>query len=189
MTGDGGKLFVLSAPSGAGKTSIAKAILNIFPAMKFSVSATTRRQRPGETDGTDYFFLTKEAFERKVKAGELVEWEEVFLNYYGTLKSEVDRALSNGDQMLFDVDVKGALSIKAAYDEHAVLIFIRPPDLEELHRRLAARKTEDAETIARRLARASMELQEGQRFDHVVVNDTLERAIGEVASIIRTHTK
>jgi guanylate kinase len=182
-----GRLFVLSAPSGAGKTSIAKSILAAFPSMRFSVSATTRKQRAGEVDGKDYFFLTKETFEQKIGNGELVEWEEVFLNFYGTLKSEVDRALKNGDRMLFDVDVKGALSIKAAYQDRAVLIFIRPPNLEELERRLSTRKTEDAETIARRLARASMELREGERFDYTVVNDDLQRAIEEVASIVRTH--
>lgn len=187
MMRSSGKLFVLSAPSGSGKTSIAKAILAAFPDMTFSVSATTRKQRPGEVHGKDYFFLSKEDFERKRNLGELVEWEEVFLNFYGTLKSEVDKALRGGERMLFDVDVKGALSIQAAYPEHAVLIFIRPPTLEELERRLSSRKTEDAETIARRLARASMELKEGERFDHTVVNDDLERSIGEVASIVRAH--
>jgi guanylate kinase len=181
------KLFVFSAPSGAGKTTIAKAALASFPKVRFSISATTRPQRPGEVHGKDYFFLTREEFRKKQESGELVEWEEVFLNYYGTLKSEIDKALAQGEHMLFDVDVKGALSIKAAYPEDAILIFIRPPSLEELERRLSARKTEDAETIARRLARAEMELTEGKRFDHTVVNDDLERATDEVCSLIRTY--
>lgn len=182
-----GRLFVLSAPSGAGKTTIAKAVMAAFPSMTFSVSATTRPQRPGEEHGKDYFFLSKAEFEAKRDAGELVEWEEVFLNYYGTLKSEVDRALSHGESMLFDVDVKGALSIKRVYPDDAVLIFIRPPSFEELKRRLTSRKTEDTATIERRLARAEMELGEGAKFDHTVINDDLERATAEVCSIVRTY--
>ena len=185
--GHPGKLFVLSAPSGAGKTTIAKAALSTFPAMRFSVSATTRPKRPGEVEGKDYFFLTKEEFVAKREAGELVEWEEVFLNFYGTLRREVDRTLTAGEAMLFDVDVKGALSIKSAYPDDAVLIFIRPPSLEELKRRLTTRKTEDEETIQRRLSRAEMELAEGQQFDHIVINDDLARATDEVCTIIRDH--
>ena len=181
------KLYVLSAPSGAGKTTIAKAVLATFPAMSFSVSATTRPQRPGEEHGKDYFFLTKEEFVAKREAGQLVEWEEVFLNFYGTLREEVERALAGGEGMLFDVDVKGALSIKAAYPDDAVLIFIRPPSLEELKRRLTARKTEDEQTIERRLSRAEMELAEGATFDHTVINDDLERATAEVCSIVRQY--
>lgn len=181
------RLFVLSAPSGAGKTTIAKSVLSTFPDMRFSVSATTRPQRPGEEHGRDYFFLSKEEFERRRDAGNLVEWEEVFLNFYGTLKQEVDRALHGSEHMLFDVDVKGALSIKAAYPLEAVLIFIRPPSLEELKRRLITRMTEDQQTIERRLARAAMELAEGEKFDHMVINDDLPRATNEVCTIVREY--
>ncbi len=182
-----GALIVLSAPSGAGKTSIAKALLTEFPTMRFSVSATTRPQRPGEVDGKDYFFLTRDAFESKIQQGELVEWEEVFLNLYGTLRSEVERTLANGETMLFDVDVKGALSIRRAYRDRSVLIFVRPPSLEDLRTRLIQRRTEDEATIERRLARASMEMNEASSFDHVVVNDLLERAIEKVKEIVRPY--
>ncbi len=181
-----GTLVVLSAPSGAGKTSIAKSVLTEFSSMRFSVSATTRPQRPGEENGKDYFFLSREEFVAKREAGDLVEWEEVFLNLYGTLRSEVDRALDAGETMLFDVDVKGALSIKRAYPENAVLIFVRPPSLDELKRRLVSRRTEDEATIERRLARAEMELEEGKKFDYTVINDDLDRATREVCSIIRS---
>ncbi|MCU0454265.1 MAG: guanylate kinase, partial [Bacteroidetes bacterium] len=148
-----GKLIVLSAPSGAGKTSIAKVLLQRFPRLTFSVSATTRPMRPGEVHGRDYFFLTKEDFRRRIDQGDLVEWEEIYTNYYGTLRSEVDRTLTNGQMMLFDVDVKGALSIKAKYPNDAVLIFVAPPSVEELRTRLVNRKTEDAATVERRMAR------------------------------------
>ena len=180
-----GKLIVLSAPSGAGKTSIAKVLLQRFPLMTFSISATTRAMRPGEVHGRDYFFLTKEDFFKRIDRGELVEWEEIYTNHYGTLKSEVERALANGQVMLFDVDVKGALSIKARYPNEALLIFVAPPSVEELRTRLLNRKTEDAATIERRMARVPMELEAGARFDRRVVNDDLQRASDEVTDIVR----
>ncbi len=180
-----GKLIVLSAPSGAGKTSIAKVLLQRFPLMAFSVSATTRPMRPGEVHGRDYFFLTKEDFRRRIDLGDLVEWEEIYTNFYGTLKSEVDRALANGQVMLFDVDVKGALSIKAKYPSDAVLIFVAPPSVDELRARLVNRKTEDAATVERRMARVPMELEAAGRFDHRVVNDDLQRACDEATEIVR----
>lgn len=180
-----GKLIVLSAPSGSGKTSIAKVLLQRFPMMTFSVSATTRPMRPGEVHARDYFFLTKEDFLRRIDRGELVEWEEIYANYYGTLKSEVDRALANGQVMLFDVDVKGALSIKAKYPQDAVLIFIAPPSVEELRARLVNRKTEDAATVERRMARVPMEMELASKFDHTVVNDDLQRACDETTEIVR----
>lgn len=180
-----GKLIVLSAPSGAGKTSIAKVLLQRFPMMTFSVSATTRPMRPGEVHGRDYFFLTKDDFRRRIDQGDLVEWEEIYTNNYGTLKSEVDRALANGQVMLFDVDVKGALSIKAKYPNDAVLIFVAPPSVEELRSRLVNRKTEDAATVERRMARVPMELELASKFDHTVVNDDLQRACDEATEIVR----
>jgi guanylate kinase len=183
-----GKLIVISAPSGCGKTTIAKAIMQKYPAMLFSVSATTRKMRTGEMNGRDYFFLSKEEFERRVKIGDLVEWEEIYGNYYGTLKTEVDKALNRGQVMLFDVDVKGALSIKKKYSADSVLIFIKPPSFEVLKTRLENRKTEDAGTVARRLERVPMELEKGNQFDHRVVNDDLQRAIKEVDEIIKRHT-
>lgn len=182
-----GKLIVISAPSGGGKTSIVKAILTKYPSMLFSVSATTRAIRNGEANGKDYFFLTKEEFEKRIKADELVEWEEIYGNYYGTLNSEVEKALSAGRIMLFDIDVKGALSIKRKYTDDSVLIFIKPPSFETLKARLSNRKTEDEATIKRRLDRVPMELEKGSLCDYQVVNDDLQTAIAEVENIILKH--
>lgn len=183
-----GKLIVVSAPSGAGKTTIVKTMMAKYPSMLFSVSATTRPQRSGETNGKDYFFLTKEEFERRMQAGELVEWEEIYGNYYGTLKSEVERALQNGRIMMFDIDVKGGLSIQRHYPDDSVLIFIKPPSVEALQRRLLDRKTEDEATVARRMTRVPMELELGKQFQYQVVNDNLQTALADVETIITTHT-
>jgi guanylate kinase len=183
-----GKLIVISAPSGSGKTTIAKAVMAKYPTIEFSVSATTRPIRKGEQDGKDYFFLKREEFEKRIDQGMLVEWEEIYGNLYGTLKSEVDRALSQGRVMLFDIDVKGGLSIKKHYPE-ALLIFIRLPSFEILRDRLTKRNTEDSATLARRLARVPMELELGTKFDRQVVNDELNKAITEVEALIREHTQ
>lgn len=184
-----GKLIVVSAPSGAGKTTIVKAILAKYPSLLFSVSATTRPIRAGEVDGRDYFFLQREEFERRIKAGQLVEWEEIYGNLYGTLKSEVDKALSAGKTMLFDIDVRGVLSIKRHYQNDTVVIFIRPPSVEVLRSRLLNRKTEDEATMNRRLDRVTMELETGNQFDYQVINDDLQTAVREVEQIIAKHTE
>jgi guanylate kinase len=178
------KLIVISAPSGSGKTTIARAILSRHPDLEFSVSATTRNKRAAEADGRDYFFLSPEDFRKRVDAGLLVEWEEIYGNYYGTLKPEVERVLASGRSMLFDIDVKGALSIRKRYPAESVLIFVRPPSMEILVRRLRDRKTEDPEMLKRRLERAAMELETGKIFDATVVNDRLEDAIEEVDAIV-----
>ena len=183
-TGRRGHLIVISAPSGAGKTSIARAILARHPGMRFSVSATTRRMRPGEIDGKDYFFLSRKEFERRVAAGAFAEWEEIYGDLYGTLRSEIEAAREAGENLLFDVDVKGGLSIKKLYPE-AVTVFVRPPSADTLLARLRNRQTEDAVTLARRMERVPMELSLGEKFDHRVVNDVLERAIDEVDGIIQ----
>ena len=181
-----GKLIVISAPSGSGKTTIAKEVLSRNPNLKLSVSATTRPKRAGEVDGKDYFFLTQEGFKRRLEAGDFVEWEEMYGDYYGTLKSEVDCALTGGQSVVFDVDVKGGLSIKKHFPG-ALLIFIRPPSVEALKARLVNRKTENPVTLRRRLDRVSMEMDLGKKFDHEVVNDDLDRAVHEVQSLVEQH--
>jgi len=181
-----GKIVVISAPSGAGKTSIAKEMLRRNSSLRFSVSATTRPMRAGEREGRDYFFLAPEDFRARVAAGEFVEWEEIYGNLYGTLQSEVDAALVQGSHLLFDVDVKGALSIKRKYPQ-ALLIFISPPSAAVLEERLRARLTEDATTLARRLERVPMELAQAPHFDRCVVNDILDRAVNEVQTIVEQH--
>ena len=184
-----GKLIVIAAPSGCGKTTIAKAILKKHPAMFFSVSATTRPIRNGEVNGKDYFFLTKAEFEERIRIGDLVEWEEIYGNYYVTLKSEISRALQQGHMMLFDVDVKGALSIRRHFPKDSILIFIQPPSFEVLKKRLENRNTENPETLKRRLERVPMEMEQGQQFDFQVVNDDLQKAINEVDEIVQTNVK
>ena len=138
-------------------------------------------------DGREYFFLTKEEFRRRVEAGDLVEWEEIYGDYYGTLKSEVDRAVAEGRVMLFDVDVKGGLSIKRMYGESAVLIFLDPPSLEVLHQRLRDRRTESEEALTQRMARVQLEIEQGKKFEYQIVNDELARTIAQVDAIVRTH--
>jgi len=181
-----GRIVVVAAPSGSGKTSIAREILRRYPAFRFSVSATTRPKRTGETDGKDYFFLDRVEFEKRIAGGAFVEWETIYGNLYGTLKSEVDAALEQGTDLMFDVDVKGALSIKRAYPE-ACLIFIRPPSIAVLEQRLRERHTENAETLRQRMERVPMELDQARLFDHQVVNDVLSRAADEVDTIVKNH--
>ena len=180
------KLIVLSAPSGSGKTTIAREILRRHPDFIFSISATTRPRRATEFDGKDYFFLTKEEFEKRILHSELVEWEEIYGHSYGTLRSEIERALKAGTTMLFDIDVKGALSIKRQFPGDAVLIFVQPPSIEVLSQRLLNRRTEDQETIHRRLERVPMEMASSNQFDVTVVNDDLGRATDEVDDIINS---
>jgi guanylate kinase len=181
-----GKLVVVSAPSGAGKTSIARELLHRNPSLQFSVSATTRPMRAGEQNGKDYYFLSRDEFVRRISAGDFVEWEEIYGDFYGTLKSEIDTSLGQGRHILFDVDVKGGLSIKRQYP-YALVIFIRPPSEEILLQRLRSRLTENEESIRRRMERVPMEMKHGSQFDHQVVNDTLERAIEEVQHIVQSY--
>jgi guanylate kinase len=181
------KLFVIASPSGGGKTSILHVILQRHPEFKFSVSATTRSIRVGETNEKEYFFIQRHDFERMIVQGELIEHELIYNDYYGTLKHEVDSALNSGKCMVFDIDVKGATSIKKKYPNDTVLIFIQPPSVEVLEERLRGRKTESEEKLQKRLERAKMEIEAAPKFDHVVVNDVLETAIEEVDAIIKTY--
>jgi guanylate kinase len=182
-----GKLIVVSAPSGSGKTTIAKEIMNMNPSLGFSVSATTRRKRETEVDGKDYFFLSEEEFNRRVANNEFAETEEVYPGkWYGTLKSEIDRLLNAGQDILFDLDVKGGLSIKKLYPE-ACLIFIKAPSFDVLKQRLEGRKTEDPATVQKRLDRVPLELELGKQFDYQVVNDVLQTAIDDVQKIVANH--
>lgn len=153
--------------------------------MEFSVSATTRKPRENEEDGKDYFFLTKEDFEGKIARGELVEYEVIYGEYYGSLKSVVEKALAEGRTLLFDIDVNGALSLKKQYPDDAVLIFIKPPSLEVLQERLRKRNTEDAVTVRQRLERVPMEMEKGKDFDYTVVNDDLLTAVNGVDQIVK----
>lgn len=178
------KLIVIASPSGGGKTSIIKALRERHPDFEFSVSATTRSMRPGESNGKDYFFLSTEEFERLIENRELVEHEHFYGTHYGTLKREVDRALKAGHCMIFDVDVKGARSIKTMYPDDTVQVFIAPPSIEVLEQRLRNRGTEDEEKLRRRLQRVPMEIETGMTFDHIVVNDDLQSAIEEVDAIV-----
>ena len=180
----GATLTVLSGPSGCGKTTIRKEILKRHPDMLFSVSATTRPIRADETDGKDYFFLTRQEFEQSILMGDLIEYEMIYGEYYGSLRTQVDHALDVGKTLLFDIDVKGALSIKKIYAGAATLIFIEPPSMKTLEERLKNRKTESADALRKRLDRASMELEQWNTFDFCVVNDKLRDAIDEVDSII-----
>ncbi|MDW8075124.1 MAG: guanylate kinase [Bacteroidota bacterium] len=178
------RLIVLSAPSGAGKTTVARYLLETIPGAVFSVSATTRPRRNGEVDGRDYHFLSREEFEQKIASGELVEYEEIFGNYYGTLRQPTVQALQEGKVMIFDVDVRGALSLKRTFPEDTFLLFISPPSLEELERRLRHRGTESEEQIQRRLARAALELSYQNQFDAVIVNDDLARTLEQARTLV-----
>lgn len=179
------QLIVISAPSGAGKTTITKRILEIYnDKLTFSISATTRAMREGERDGVDYYFLTKEDFLQKIKENQLIEYEQIFDNYYGTLVSEIDRAKAQNKSLIFDIDVKGGISIRARFPDDSLLIFIAPPSMEVLRERLTNRGTETQEVIERRLSRAKMEMEMATVYDHIIVNDDLLVAIDKVGSII-----
>lgn len=181
------RIIVLSAPSGAGKTTIAHRLLERNPGWRFSVSATTRARRPNEVHGEDYHFLSVAEFQKRAAEGDLVEWEEIYGNYYGTLRSEVEQLLVPGNlsRIIFDVDVKGAMAIRQAFPNDALLIFIAPPSIEEMQRRLLARRTEDPESVRRRIDRAGMEMAMREHFDHTVVNDDVDRAVAEIESLLR----
>ncbi|WP_068595750.1 guanylate kinase [Vaginella massiliensis] len=182
-----GKLIVFSAPSGAGKTTLVKHALEIFKQdLAFSISCTTRQMREGETHGKDYYFLDLEDFKQKIEQNEFIEWEEVYTNnFYGTLKSEVDRLMDEGKSVIFDIDVEGGLNIKKLYGKDCLTVFVHPPSINSLKERLRARNTETEEKLKQRLEKADLEIATAPKFDVVLWNDDLDKAKNETVSIIR----
>lgn len=180
-----GKLVIISAPSGAGKSTIVKHLLEKGLSLMFSVSATTRMPRGCEKNGVDYYFLSTEEFRRKVAAGDFVEWEEVYQGQlYGSLKSELEKIWEKGSHVLFDVDVQGGIRLKKIFGAAAISIFIMPPSVGELAERLSKRGTDSPEKIALRLAKAEEEIKLASGFDKIVVNDELKKAENEVYNIV-----
>ena len=180
-----GKAIIVSAPSGAGKTSIVRYLLDAQPYLAFSVSACSRPKREDETDGRDYYFLSTDEFRSKIDAGDFVEWEEVYHgSYYGTLKSELERIWNENRIPIFDVDVKGGLSLKSYFGPDALSVYIMPPSVEALENRLRNRGTENEESLKKRLGRAQFELGFAGRFDLCITNETLETACKDAEKAI-----
>jgi len=171
------KIIIITAPSGAGKTSITRYLLQEFPQLAFSVSAATRKPRGSERDGTDYYFISEEAFTEKIQGGEFVEWEMVYQGkYYGTLKSELQRIWNNGQVPVLDIDVKGAIHVQQQFPDTTLSIFIEPPSVDELKKRLDWRGTETAESLQARVNKASYEISFKHHFHKNILNDNLEKA-------------
>lgn len=185
-----GKIIIISAPSGCGKSTIINALLEKGEIdMQFSVSATNRQPRTGEQHGVNYYFLSDEDFRKAIDNDEFVEYEEVYPGrYYGTLKSEIQRIVDAGHNVVLDIDVKGGVNVKRMYGDEAVSVFIQPPSVEALRQRLEGRGTESAEAIAQRVDRAEFEIGFAPQFDHTVVNDDLAEAIGNVSRILKDFT-
>lgn len=180
-----GKVIILVAPSGGGKTTLARRLFRDFKELKFSVSATTRPPRKDEIDGKHYYFLPEAEFDQKVEDGAFLEWEEFYGGKkYGTLRSEVDKKLNLGYFVLLDIEVKGALNIKEIYGDECLSLFIQPPSIEVLKQRLTARGTENNETLALRLERAKEELSYADQFDQIIINDHLDTAYQEVKEAV-----
>lgn len=182
-----GKLIVFSAPSGSGKTTIVRHLLGIEDLnLEFSISATSRDKRGTEVHGKDYYFLSANEFKNKIKNEAFLEWEEVYRdNFYGTLKTEVERIWALGKHVIFDIDVSGGLRIKRKFSEQTLAIFVKPPSIDELKIRLKKRKTESDEKISMRVAKASAELATAPLFDEIVVNDNLESAFKDAETLVR----
>ena len=186
-----GKLLIFSAPSGAGKTTIVREVLKekIFQ-LEFSVSACSREKRVGEINGKDYYFLSIQDFKQKIENQDFIEWQEVYRDhFYGSLKTDVEKIRNSGNNVIFDVDVKGGLNIKQQFENDALCIFIMPPSIVELERRLVSRSTDSPEIIKKRMAKAEYELTFADKFDFVILNDNLEIAIQETKNIINKFLK
>jgi guanylate kinase len=180
-----GKLLLFCGPSGSGKTTIVHHLLESDPRLAFSVSATTRKKRDNEKDGTDYHFITIEEFKTKIDKKEFIEWEQVYSGgYYGTLRSEIDKIWESGKVPLFDVDVEGGLKIKKIFGEQLLAVFVCPPSIEELHKRLIARNSETPESFRTRTEKSELELTYSFRFDKVIINDVLEFALKEAHHLV-----
>jgi guanylate kinase len=186
-----GKLVIFSAPSGSGKTTIVKKILeNKDFNFEFSISVTSRSKRENEIDGVDYYFVTADEFRKKINNNEFIEWQEVYNNqYYGTLKSEISRIWSAGKNLVFDVDVVGGTNIKKLFPENSLSVFIKPPSLEELKTRLKNRQTENEESLKKRIAKAEYELTFEDKFDVTIINDNLQTAINETVELVSNFLK
>ena len=181
-----GKLIIFSAPSGSGKSTIINYLLQQSLRLRFSISATSRAPRGTEKNGVEYYFLTPEAFKARIAKGDFLEYEEVYTDkFYGTLKSEVERILNEGDNVIFDVDVVGGCNIKRFYGDRALSVFIQPPSIEELRKRLVGRGTDTPEVIESRIAKAEYELSFADKFDTVVINDNLETAKAKALQVIQ----
>ena len=178
--------IIVSAPSGAGKTTLVKHLLRAIPLLEFSISACSRAKREGETDGKDYWFISSDDFRERIARDEFVEWQEVYPgNYYGTLKSEMDRIWSLDKTPIFDVDVLGAVNLKKYFGEQGLAIFIQPPSIEELESRLKKRGSESSDSLRKRVDKASYELTYATYFDKIVVNDNLEVKCLEIVSLVK----
>lgn len=181
-----GKLIIFSAPSGAGKTTIVQYLLSIFPEISFSISCTTRPKRENEVDGKDYYFLTEEQFQEKIKNNEFIEYEEVYKGrYYGTLHSEIERLWNQGKHVIFDIDVRGGLNLKKQFKDRALAIFIAPPSLKDLEERLKNRNTENLKSLLTRIQKADEELSFAKDFDAVIINDNLEKAQNKAKTLVK----
>ena len=182
-----GQALVFSAPSGSGKTTLINHLRSLYPNLCFSVSACSRPPRADEKDGISYYFLSASEFKRRIERGDFLEWEEVYAgNYYGTLRSEVQRLWARKEVVLFDVDVKGAMNLKRSLGDLALTIFIAPPSRDALRQRLEARGTETEESLTKRLERYDLEMAQKGHFDRVIINDDLERAKKELEAIVAT---
>lgn len=180
-----GKCVIFCAPSGAGKTTIVKHLLNQFSSLQFSISACTRSKRENEVNGKDYYFLSVDEFKKRIENNEFIEWEEVYNgNFYGTLKSEIERIWKLKKVVIFDVDVEGGINLKKYFGENALSVFVQPPSIEVLEKRLRSRNTESEESLQKRVSKATSELSKANRFDVVLLNDNLEKAFKEAEKIV-----